>query len=266
MNKRMSGFTLIELLVTIVIMGIMATFAFSGMTKFVANARLANRTEQVANLFRFAKSEAVRLGVPVVICGVQVRSDGRPSGSCSNTQMNSGMFAYADKNRNGTYEANIDTSLRTISINNLTNSALSATVANTASVQALINQKTALQADKKFKVAILPSAYAIQTTGALSKTTISPEFIFMPNGAFGGKPNSGDMLNLQLGSRFIRFDVVDIDSIDTVKRTASVRTIVVSSTSVIITCSVKNKTTKQSNDNNFNGLTDAQQNTLCAAS
>ena len=96
------GFTLVE---------------FPSMSNFISNTRLTNRAGQVANLFRFAKGEAVRLGVPVVVCGVKVRTDGRPSGVCSPSSVSSGMMAYADNNKNGMYDDGTDVMLRSVSIN-----------------------------------------------------------------------------------------------------------------------------------------------------
>lgn len=111
------GFTLVELMVTLAVMGIMAAIAFPSMSNFISNTRLTNRAGQVANLFRFAKGEAVRLGVPVVVCGVKVRTDGRPSGVCSSDSVNSGMMAYADKDKDGKYNPDTDDMLRSVSIN-----------------------------------------------------------------------------------------------------------------------------------------------------
>lgn len=81
-DKRVQGFTLLELMVTVAIMAIMAAIAFPSMRDFVSNSRLVNRSEQIANAFRFARTEAVRMNTPVLLCGVLIRKDGRNTGVC----------------------------------------------------------------------------------------------------------------------------------------------------------------------------------------
>ena len=128
-KQQIKGFTLIELMVTVVVMSIMAAIAYPSMSQFIAKMRVINRTQQVANLFRYAKGEAVRMGVPVVICGDTVRTDGRPSGTCTSDVFDkadddakkSALKAFADKNQNGAYASADDIELRTIPINGKTN-------------------------------------------------------------------------------------------------------------------------------------------------
>ena len=70
--KNIRGFTLIELMVTIAIMAIMAAFALPSMRNLVANTRIVNRSEQIANAIRLARVEAVRTNLPILICGVKI--------------------------------------------------------------------------------------------------------------------------------------------------------------------------------------------------
>lgn len=185
MNKRISGFTLVELMVTIAIIGIMAAIAFPNMRDFIASSRMANRAEQIGNLFRFAKGEAVRLGVPVIICGVQVRSDGRPLNNCNNTHFSSGLMAYADINRNGVYETGTDTELRVINL-------------------------AGAQANARGSVMTVPVNYVMAVNGSVNKDATSiNEFIFMPSGAFGVKPNKDNMVGLQLQNRYVTFQLYE---------------------------------------------------------
>lgn len=125
-NKQQTkGFTLVELMVTVAVMAIMAAIAWPNMRTFVAKTRVLNRTQQVANLLRYAKGEAVRMNVPIVVCGDTIRSDGRPTGRCvsdifnssSDNSKKSALKAFADKNRNGAYSSNDDIDIRTISLN-----------------------------------------------------------------------------------------------------------------------------------------------------
>lgn len=180
MKTKTSGFTLTELMITIAIVGIMAALAMPAMRDFISNTRLINRSEQIANLMRFAKGEAVRRNLPVVICGVNVRKDGRPSGVCDNRALSSGMLAFVDVDKNGKYDSKIDTDLRTISING----------------------------NNHAEVTVKPDSYKINisskdTTVATDPDSIN-EYVFLPNGSFALKTTKASLANLKTSTNYVR--------------------------------------------------------------
>lgn len=183
-SSNLKGFTLVELMVTVAIMGIMAAIALPNMNSFVKKSRLTNRADQVANLFRYAKGEAVRTGIPVVICGDTIRSDGRPNGRCNpnvfdnanNASNNNGIKAFLDKNLDRTYKASDDTDLRTISING----------------------------DSNTKYINLEVKYCGLTTGCTNAKN-PKQMTFNPNGQFGVQNNN----KFNFNTHYVQFLLAD---------------------------------------------------------
>lgn len=117
-TRRQQGFTLIELLIVMVIATIMAMIAFPSMSQWIASRRVATQAEQIANLLRFSRGEAVRLNVPVYICPVQVKKDGTVNNKCDFSKKGQGMLAFGDKNGNKGYDNDTaDVLLRSVVLN-----------------------------------------------------------------------------------------------------------------------------------------------------
>ena len=118
MYQTQKGFTLIELLIVITIAAVMAVIALPNMNQWIASRRVASQAEQIANLLRFARNEAVRLNLPVYICPVKIKSDGSPNNGCDSKYAGNGMLAYADKNEDLRYQNDtVDLSIRSIILN-----------------------------------------------------------------------------------------------------------------------------------------------------
>lgn len=233
-SKKIQGFTLIELMITVAVMGIMAAIAFPSMSNFVSNTRLANRAQQTANLFRFAKGEAVRMGVPVVICGVQIRSDGRHSGNCDGAQASSGLMAYADMNRDGKYDSDVDNVLRTVNING-----------NDKTPRVVVGLKTC---------AITGSA------DCAADASNTNEYIFMPNGFFGYKTKSDTtranlQSNVNLASHYVRISLKDSKN-----DKLAAQYVVISPTGMATTCRAGDTTYKT-----YESQSDSKSSRICVA-
>ncbi|HEZ3755021.1 TPA: Tfp pilus assembly protein FimT/FimU [Neisseria meningitidis] len=117
-TRKQQGFTLTELLIVMVIAAIMAMIALPNMSQWIASRRIASHAEQVANLLRFSRGEAVRLNLPVYICPVQVKKGGAPNNKCDFGKNGQGMLAFGDKNGNKTYDGDTaDVLLRRVVLN-----------------------------------------------------------------------------------------------------------------------------------------------------
>ncbi|EMT0239337.1 Tfp pilus assembly protein FimT/FimU [Neisseria gonorrhoeae] len=117
-TRKQQGFTLTELLIVMAIAAIMATIALPNMSGWIASRRIASHAEQIANLLRFSRGEAVRLNLPVYICPVQVKKDGAPNNRCDFSKEGWGMLAFGDKNGNKAYDGDVaDVFLRSVVLN-----------------------------------------------------------------------------------------------------------------------------------------------------
>ncbi|EMT3905570.1 Tfp pilus assembly protein FimT/FimU [Neisseria gonorrhoeae] len=117
-TRKQQGFTLTELLIVMTIAAIMATIALPNMSGWIASRRIASHAEQIANLLRFSRGEAVRLNLPVYICPAQVKKDGTVDNQCDFGKKEQGMLAFGDKNDNKAYDGDAaDVFLRNVVLN-----------------------------------------------------------------------------------------------------------------------------------------------------
>ena len=84
-----AGFTMMELLIGIAVLAILTTLAVPAFTQFIANNRLAAEANELVASFQFARSEALKRGLPVQICSSDV-------GTACDGDWNQGWIAIVD--------------------------------------------------------------------------------------------------------------------------------------------------------------------------
>jgi len=91
--NEQAGFTLMELLLAIAVLAILTTLALPAFTQFIANNRLSAKANEMVAAMQYARSEALRLGVPVQVCS---SSDAETCGG----NWNQGWIAFQDPDGN----------------------------------------------------------------------------------------------------------------------------------------------------------------------
>jgi type IV fimbrial biogenesis protein FimT len=101
--RKSGGVTLIELMTVLVVLGILASMAAPSFLDMLQRNRVATRINAFVGDLQFARSEAIRQGIPVTVCA---SSDGR---SCiGRATWNTGWIIFADPDSNGTRDEGSD--------------------------------------------------------------------------------------------------------------------------------------------------------------
>ncbi|WP_274572049.1 GspH/FimT family pseudopilin [Neisseria leonii] len=88
--------------------------AWPGLSGWAVQRRLETAAQQTVLLLSSARSEAVRLNLPVYVCPVQIRSDGNPNAYCRPAYRLQGLASWADSDADGFYRRGTDIALRSV--------------------------------------------------------------------------------------------------------------------------------------------------------
>ncbi|BBF87405.1 type IV fimbrial biogenesis protein FimT [Aquitalea magnusonii] len=98
--RQLRGFTLIEVVVVMAVFAILLAIAVPSMSQFVTENRIKQAATDINMTLLNARSNAMRMGVPVVVCA----STGVASGgvaSCDASSWSSGWVSFVDFQRTG---------------------------------------------------------------------------------------------------------------------------------------------------------------------
>jgi type IV fimbrial biogenesis protein FimT len=106
-NARfIAGYTLIEILAVLIIAGVLAALAVPSLKSFTADSRLSSQTNETIADLQFARSEAIRRAMTIIVCKSANPTASSPA--CDTTAANpwsSGRLIYVDTNNNSTLDA-----------------------------------------------------------------------------------------------------------------------------------------------------------------
>jgi type IV fimbrial biogenesis protein FimT len=104
-NRTQAGFTLYELLITVVIVGIILTFAVPNMQDFTRNSRMTSTANDLHAAFHLARSESSRAKSNITIC------PSSNANSCGGT-WDQGFIVFVDEDGDLTVDSGTDSVLR----------------------------------------------------------------------------------------------------------------------------------------------------------
>ena len=99
MKKNNLGFTLIELIVTLAVVSILLLTGVPMINQMLDNNRLVSEINSIAGSLSLARSESIKRGATVTVCG---SSDGS---TCDTANWESGWIIFSDANHNATLES-----------------------------------------------------------------------------------------------------------------------------------------------------------------
>jgi type IV fimbrial biogenesis protein FimT len=116
-KKNMRGFTIPEVIITLGVAAIILTTAVPGVSNTIKDNRLATRVNEIITDIHYARSEAAKRDIRVILCRSNNPNAGSPTcsiDSVNNFNWSGGYLIFVDSSTppNGIYDAGSDVLLR----------------------------------------------------------------------------------------------------------------------------------------------------------
>jgi type IV fimbrial biogenesis protein FimT len=109
-SQQQVGFTLMELIVTISIAGILVNIAIPSFISIIKNNRMSTQVNEFTTSLNFARSEAIKRGIPVTLCKSKDGSTCVADKTVSNWAQ--GWIIFTNENNNNVYDSATETLLK----------------------------------------------------------------------------------------------------------------------------------------------------------
>jgi type IV fimbrial biogenesis protein FimT len=104
MNKKYHGFTLIELIITLAVVSILLLTGIPMLNQMTTSNRLVTQINSIAGSLALARSESIKRGHSITLCG---STDGT---TCNTSSWESGWIVFADADNNAVLSSAAGTS------------------------------------------------------------------------------------------------------------------------------------------------------------
>jgi type IV fimbrial biogenesis protein FimT len=105
MNKQ-HGLTLIEMMVTLAVFATLIGLGVAGLSMYASGNRLITVTNAISGDLSTARSEAIKRGINVTVCGSSDSTAEPPS--CDTSQWEKGWIYFVDMNNDGVFDDGSD--------------------------------------------------------------------------------------------------------------------------------------------------------------
>ncbi|WP_273429835.1 GspH/FimT family pseudopilin [Chitinibacter tainanensis] len=103
--RKEIGFTLIEMMIVVALLGIIAGIAAPSLAMFAKNSALSGASEDLLNVFSYAKTEAIKRGASISVCNSANPTADTPTCVTSTPNWTTGWLVFLDADGDSSYDS-----------------------------------------------------------------------------------------------------------------------------------------------------------------